>query len=72
VALVAWIARRRPSWNAESAGRVFAGGMVGISLLGAVYFTASVHETWSTERDLDQAVGRGPRCPRSRRPTTSS
>src|SRR5664279_1072304 len=54
VALVAWIARRRPSWNAQSASRVFAGGMVGITILGAVYFTASVHETWSTERDLDQ------------------
>ena len=57
VALVAWIARRRPSWNAESAGRVFVGGIVGISLLGAVYFTANVHDTWSTERSLDQAVG---------------
>ena len=57
VALVAWIARRRPSWNAESAGRVFVGGIVGISLLGAVYFTANVHDTWGHERDLDQAVG---------------
>ena len=57
VALVAWIARRRPSWNAESAGRVFVGGMIGISLVGAIYFTASVHDTWGHERDLDQAVG---------------
>ena len=57
VALVGWIAKRRPSWNAQSASRVFAGGMVGITMLGAVYFTASVHATWSTERNLDQAVG---------------
>jgi hypothetical protein len=57
VAIVAWIARRRPSWNAESAGRVFAGGLVAISLVGAVYFTANVHDTWGHERDLDQAVG---------------
>jgi hypothetical protein len=57
IALVAWIARHRPAWNAESASRVFVGGMIGITLLGAVYFTASVHATWSHERDLDQAVG---------------
>ena len=57
VAAVAWIARRRPAWNAESASRVFVGGMIGITLVGAVYFTASVHDTWAHERDLDQAVG---------------
>jgi hypothetical protein len=57
VALVAWIARHRPSWNPGSAGRVFVGGTIGITLLGAVYFTANVHATWSHERDLDQAVG---------------
>ena len=57
VAAVAWIARRRPTWNAESASRVFVGGMIGITLVGAVYFTASVHDTWAHERDLDQAVG---------------
>ena len=57
VALVAWVARHRPSWNAESAGRVFVGGLVGISLVGALYFTANVHDTWGHERDLDQAVG---------------
>ncbi len=57
VALVAWFARRRPTWNAANASRVFSAGMVGITLLGAVYFTTSVHETWGRERDLDQAVG---------------
>ena len=58
VALVAWIARHRPSWNAESAGRVFVGGIDrDHASLGAVYFTANVHETWGHERDLDQAVG---------------
>ncbi len=57
IALVAWIARHRPSWNAESAGRVFVGGAIGITIVGAVYFTASVHDTWGHERDLDQAVG---------------
>ncbi|HLY12724.1 MAG TPA: glycosyltransferase family 39 protein [Candidatus Limnocylindrales bacterium] len=57
VALVAWIARRRPSWNAEAAGRVFVGGVVAISLVGAIYFTANVHDSWATERNLDQAVG---------------
>jgi hypothetical protein len=57
VALVAWIARYRPSWNGESAGRVFVGGIIGITLVGAVYFTGNVHDTWSRERDLDQAVG---------------
>ena len=57
VALVAWVARHRPSWNAESASRVFVGGLVGISLVGALYFTANVHDTWGHERDLDQAVG---------------
>jgi hypothetical protein len=57
LATVAWVARRRPSWNAESAGRVFLGGMIGITLVGAIYFTANVHETWGQERDLDLAVG---------------
>ena len=57
IAFVAWIARHRPSWNAESAGRVFVGGMIGITLIGAVYFTGNVHDTWGHERDLDQAVG---------------
>ena len=57
VALVAWFARRRPTWNVANASRVFSAGMVGITILGAVYFTTSVHETWSHERDLDQAVG---------------
>ncbi|HEY7827167.1 MAG TPA: hypothetical protein VIB99_02975, partial [Candidatus Limnocylindrales bacterium] len=57
LALVTWVARRRPSWNAESAGRVFTAGLIGISVLGAVYFTATVHEAWGQERDLNQAVG---------------
>jgi hypothetical protein len=57
VAIVAWIARRRPSWNVASATRVFTAGVIGISLLGAVYFTVSVHEAWGHERDLTQAVG---------------
>jgi hypothetical protein len=57
VAVVAWIARHRPTWNAESASRVFVSGMVGITLIGAIYFTANVHDTWGHERDLDQAVG---------------
>jgi hypothetical protein len=57
LALVTWVARRRPSWNAESAGRVFTAGLIGISVLGAVYFTATVHVAWGQERDLNQAVG---------------
>ncbi len=57
VALVGWIARRRPAWNAESASRVFLAGMIGITLLGAAYFTTTVHATWAAARDLDQAVG---------------
>ncbi|MGH2512817.1 MAG: ArnT family glycosyltransferase, partial [Candidatus Limnocylindrales bacterium] len=56
-ALVAWIARRRPAWKPDSAGRVFSGGLIAISILGAVWFTVSVHDTWSQERSLDQAVG---------------
>jgi hypothetical protein len=57
VALVACIARHRPSWNAQAASRVFLSGMIGITLVGAVYFSTTVHDTWSHERDLDQAVG---------------
>ena len=57
VALVGWAARHRPAWNAESASRVFVGGMIVITLAGAVYFSASVHDTWGHERDLDLAVG---------------
>jgi hypothetical protein len=56
-ALVAWAARHRPSWNPESAGRVFMAGLIGMSMVVAVYFTASVHDTWGQERDLNQAVG---------------
>ena len=57
-------------WNAESAGRVFVGGIVGISLARRGLLHRHVHETWGHERDLDQAVGAALGAP-ARRPTTS-
>ncbi len=64
---VAWIAKRRPRWDADSATRVFVGAAVGFAILCAVAGSLAVHGTWQGRVDrfetvadaLDQA-GAGP------------
>jgi hypothetical protein len=57
VVAVAWVARRRPGWDVEQAGRVFVGGAVAFGVLAAVFGTATVHAGWSAYAERMQAVG---------------
>jgi len=45
-ASTAWVARRRPSWDAERSARIFGNAAVGFGLVLAVYGSFSVHLTW--------------------------
>ena len=56
VVAVAWIARRRPTWNPAQASRIFVGAAVGFGVLAAVAGAVSVHASWSAKRDRMQAV----------------
>jgi hypothetical protein len=57
VASVSWVARRRPSWNAELGGRVFVGATVAFGVLAAAGAAVSVHATWAGSAAKFQAVG---------------
>lgn len=55
-AVVAWVARRRPTWRrAEAEGIFFAAAVVWMAALAAVG-TLTVHETWAAKRDRMEAV----------------
>ncbi|MHB8960356.1 MAG: ArnT family glycosyltransferase [Candidatus Limnocylindrales bacterium] len=56
VVAVAWIARRRPTWNAAQASRIFVSAAVGFGVLAAVAGSISVHATWAAKREQMQAV----------------
>ena len=55
-AAVTWIARRRPSWDAPRATRVFSAMVVGVVLLGAVAGTWLTVRVWRAEHDLREQV----------------
>jgi hypothetical protein len=57
VALVAWIARRRRTWDLDRAGRVFAGGAVAFGVLAGIGYAGTVHATWAEKRDRTLAAG---------------
>jgi hypothetical protein len=58
VAAVAWTARRRPSWNAATAGRAFVSGAVGLALVTSVVFGLAVVRGWNVVRQERLAVAR--------------
>jgi hypothetical protein len=49
-AMVAWIARRRPSWNPETATPVFVGAVVALVMLTAPLFAVGVRASWDAKR----------------------
>jgi len=51
VAMVAWLARRRRSWDMERAGRIFVAAAVAFGVLAGVGYAGAVHSTWSVKRD---------------------
>jgi hypothetical protein len=58
VAFVAWIARRRPSWDVERASRIFIGATVGFVLLLIPVYSAAVHESWEASVQPRQTLAR--------------
>jgi Dolichyl-phosphate-mannose-protein mannosyltransferase len=57
VAAVAWVAGRRRTWDAERAGRVFAGAAVAFGVLAGIAYSGTVHAAWAEERDRTLAAG---------------
>jgi hypothetical protein len=47
---VGWLARRRPRWDAEQAGRLFVGATVAFVLLLIPVYASGVHEAWDVSR----------------------
>jgi hypothetical protein len=50
VAAVAWIAARRPRWDATTASRLFVAAAIGFAAIAAVGGTLTVHARWREER----------------------
>ena len=57
VVAIAWIARRRPSWNPAQAGRIFVTAAVAFGVLAAVGGAVAVHATWAANAERLQAAG---------------
>jgi Dolichyl-phosphate-mannose-protein mannosyltransferase len=60
VVIVAWVARRRPRWDADRATRFFIGATIAFAVLLATVGAVSVHRTWSDRmarfEDVDAAL----------------
>lgn len=56
VAIVAWIARRRRTWDAAAASRVFVGGAVTLAVATSLIYGLSVVRSWEAVRDQRRAV----------------
>ena len=56
-AVVAWVARRRTSWDVERATRVFAGMAVGVAMFTAVAWSVIALGQWRTEQDMRRTLG---------------
>jgi hypothetical protein len=56
VVTIAWVARRRPTWDAESANRVFISGAVAFAVVCAVSGALLVHGTWSSRAERFRAI----------------
>jgi hypothetical protein len=55
-AVVRWVARRRPSWDAPRATRVFTAMVVGVVLVGSVVGTWITLRAWRSEHDLREQL----------------
>jgi 4-amino-4-deoxy-L-arabinose transferase-like glycosyltransferase len=55
--VVAWVARRRPAWNAEAATRLFTVATLAFAVITATGGAAFVHGSWTARRDKFIAVG---------------
>jgi hypothetical protein len=55
-ASVRWVAPRRPTWDAESATRIFTGAAVGFAMVCAIAGSLAVHGVWEDRRERDLAV----------------
>ncbi|MBM4407339.1 MAG: glycosyltransferase family 39 protein [Chloroflexi bacterium] len=56
VAIVVWVARRRPAWDVRAASRVFVGGAVALTIATSVIYGLAVVNNWSQVRIHRQAV----------------
>ena len=56
-AVVAWVARRRTSWDVERASRVFAGMAVGVAIFTAVAWSVIAVGQWRTEQEMRRTLG---------------
>jgi hypothetical protein len=57
VAAVAWVARRRRSWDVASASRVFVGGAVALTVATSLVYGLAVINGWNAQRTERLAVG---------------
>jgi len=57
LASVAWVARRRRTWDVARAGRIFVAFAVAFGVLAGVAYAGTVHATWATKRDRTLAAG---------------
>ncbi len=53
---VAWVARRRPAWDAEGAARFFGAAAIGFAVLCTVAGSLVVHANWAKRADRFRAV----------------
>ena len=58
-AVVDWASRRRPSWNAPNATRIFSASAVGVAAVIALLQTVSVTHDWSAARAVQTSVAAG-------------
>ncbi len=56
VVAVRWVARHRPTWDADRAGRLFAGAAVVFVVGVSIPATLSVHATWDSRRETFRDV----------------
>ncbi len=56
VVAIAWVARRRPAWDAETASRFFVGAAVGFAVLCTVVGSLVVHANWAKRAERFRAV----------------
>ena len=62
---VAWVARRRPRWDAAAATRFFVGAAVVFAVAAARRSApSSVHATWTARADRFRTIAGGARCRR--------
>ena len=53
---VGWIARRRHTWDAAAATRIFSASIIGFAVVCAVFGTLVVHDVWEQRRERGLAV----------------